>query len=242
MPERRPSAEPPLAAVNPIIRLHEADNVVVARATLLPGTAVEEVAVARRIPPGHKVAVAPDRGRRGGPPLRPDHRLRDRGRSRPGEHVHIAQPRRWATSRATTPSAPTPSPTPAARAGHLQGHRRADGRVATRNYIGILTSVNCSAHRRARHRRRTSRARPSPARPLADYPERRRRRRAHAQHRLRHGQPRARGCSSCAARSPATRAHANFAAVLVVGLGCEANQISAWLAQQGLREGETSAP
>jgi len=30
-------------------------------------------------------------------------------------------------------------------AGHLPGIVRADGRVATRNYIGILTSVNCSA-------------------------------------------------------------------------------------------------
>jgi altronate hydrolase len=33
--------------------------------------------------------------------------------------------------------------------------------------------------------------------------------------------------------------HANFAAVLVVGLGCEANQINAWLANSQLREGET---
>jgi altronate hydrolase len=32
--------------------------------------------------------------------------------------------------------------------------------------------------------------------------------------------------------------HANFAAVLVVGLGCEANQINAWLAHSGLREGK----
>ncbi|HEY0267460.1 MAG TPA: UxaA family hydrolase, partial [Rhizomicrobium sp.] len=28
----------------------------------------------------------------------------------------------------------------------FQGIRRPDGRAATRNYIGILTSVNCSAH------------------------------------------------------------------------------------------------
>lgn len=28
----------------------------------------------------------------------------------------------------------------------FMGIRRPDGRVATRNYIGILTSVNCSAH------------------------------------------------------------------------------------------------
>jgi altronate hydrolase len=33
--------------------------------------------------------------------------------------------------------------------------------------------------------------------------------------------------------------HANFAGVLVVGLGCEANQINAWLAHSSLREGET---
>ena len=32
--------------------------------------------------------------------------------------------------------------------------------------------------------------------------------------------------------------HANFAGVLVVGLGCEANQINAWLAHSSLREGE----
>jgi hypothetical protein len=40
--------------------------------------------------------------------------------------------------------APTSSP-PCAPAGHLHGHKRSDGRVATRNYIGILSSVNCSA-------------------------------------------------------------------------------------------------
>ena len=33
--------------------------------------------------------------------------------------------------------------------------------------------------------------------------------------------------------------HANFWGVLVVGLGCEANQINAWLAHSSLREGET---
>jgi altronate dehydratase len=27
----------------------------------------------------------------------------------------------------------------------FQGYRRANGKVGTRNYIGILTSVNCSA-------------------------------------------------------------------------------------------------
>jgi altronate hydrolase len=33
--------------------------------------------------------------------------------------------------------------------------------------------------------------------------------------------------------------HPNFAGVLAVGLGCEANQINAWLAHSSLREGDT---
>ncbi len=65
------------------------------------------------------------------------------------------------------------------------GIKRADGRVATRNYIGILTSVNCSATAAraiADHFSRQT----NPA-ALADFPERRRRGRADARHRLRHG-------------------------------------------------------
>ncbi len=34
---------------------------------------------------------------------------------------------------------------PAAEAATFQGIRRADGGIATRNYIGVLTTVNCSA-------------------------------------------------------------------------------------------------
>ena len=56
------------------------------------------------------------------------------------------------TSAWTTPSAPTssaPSASPAADAAGpsrtFEGYRRGDGRVGTRNYVGILTSVNCSA-------------------------------------------------------------------------------------------------
>ena len=38
------------------IRLHPADNVVVARMDILPGTRVEgEIAAATRVPPGHKI-------------------------------------------------------------------------------------------------------------------------------------------------------------------------------------------
>ena len=43
-----------------VIQLHPKDSVVIARASLVPGTPVAEgVAAAERIPPGHKVAVLP---------------------------------------------------------------------------------------------------------------------------------------------------------------------------------------
>ena len=47
-------------SVQPVIRLHPEDNVVIARATLLPGTPVaENLTAAGRIPAGHKVATRP---------------------------------------------------------------------------------------------------------------------------------------------------------------------------------------
>ena len=44
----------------PVIWLHPSDSVVIARATMLPGTPVADgIAVSDRIPAGHKVAVRP---------------------------------------------------------------------------------------------------------------------------------------------------------------------------------------
>ena len=110
------------------------------------------------------------------------------------------------------------------------GIGRADGRVATRNYIGILSTVNCSAtvvRAIADHFSRQT----NPA-ALADYPERRRRRRARARHGLRHGQRRRGHARPASARSAAMRSTPNFAGVLVIGLGCESNQISSLLGAQ----------
>ena len=171
------------------------------------------------------------RRRRAGAPLQPDHRLRHARRSRAGEHVHthnLDMGRKGDFERDYAFGADVKPRARAAARRRFMGIVRADGRVATRNYIGILTSVNCSATAAraiADHFSRQT----NPA-ALAAYPERRRRGRADARHRLRHGQ-RGRGMQTAAsARSPAMRTHANFAGVLVVGLGCEANQINAWLA------------
>jgi hypothetical protein len=55
---------PKVAVVNPVIRLHEADSVVVARTTLLPGTPVANGVIAtQRDPPWAQGGRPQDRGR-----------------------------------------------------------------------------------------------------------------------------------------------------------------------------------
>ena len=184
------------------IRLHPADDVVIARQQLVGGTKLldENVTVVGLVPPGHKVAT---RAIAAGEPVRRYNQIigfasRDIA---PGEHVHLHNLAMGDFARDYAFGADVKPTQYVDAAGDVHGHRaRADGRVATRNYIGILTTVNCSAtvargiadHFRAR---RASRA----------FPERRRRRRADARLRLRHGQRTARACRSCGARSAATR-------------------------------------
>ncbi|MBV8168884.1 MAG: UxaA family hydrolase, partial [Alphaproteobacteria bacterium] len=138
-----------MSASGPLtIRLHPADNVVVARADLLPGTGLPGTNVVTRthIPAGHKVAVAP---------VAKDEPLRKYDQIigfatepvQPGDHVHVHNcamrdfDRDYAFGADMKPTADVP----AAQRATFQGIKRADGRVATRNYIGVLTTVNCSA-------------------------------------------------------------------------------------------------
>ena len=116
----------------------------------------------------------------------------------------------------------------------FMGYRRADGRAATRNYIGIVTTVNCSAA--------TSRMIAGKLEPLlAQYPN------IDGVVPLTHGG----GCGMAASglemdvlrRTLAgyTR-HPNMAAVVVLGLGCETNQISGLMNAEGLKEGPKLIP
>ena len=99
-----------------------------------------------RIPAGPQDRDARRRAGRAGAPLQPDHRLRH-ARHRAPASTCTCTTSRWATSQrdyafcVADRSRPSSSPSPAT----FLGIVRADGRVATRNYIGILTSVNCSA-------------------------------------------------------------------------------------------------
>lgn len=214
----------------PFIRIHADDDVVIARTQLVGGTMLEGgVTVSGLVPPGHKVAV---RAIAKGQPVRRygqviGHATADIA---PGQHVHVHNLAFADFARAHEPGAgakPTAYvDTPAT----FEGIVRPDGRIATRNYIGVLTSVNCSATAAraiADHFRGDA---------LAGYPN------VDGVVALTHGM----GCATAAdgeelrvlRRTLGGYArHANFAAVLVVGLGCETNQIQGLVAQEGLAEG-----
>ena len=114
----------------------------------------------------------------------------------------------------------------------FEGFRRGNGKAGTRNYIGILTSVNCSASV-ARFMAEAVDALGHPGR----LSQRRRRRLVRARHRLRHCRL-GRGLRGAAAHAVGLRRPPNFAAALVVGLGCEVFQIERLKAKYGLIEGD----
>ena len=113
----------------------------------------------------------------------------------------------------------------------FMGIKRADGRIATRNYIGILTSVNCSAtvaRMIAEHFKNR----------LDDYPN------VDGVVALTHKT----GCGM-ASEGEATDVlrrtiagyarHPNFYSSQLIGLGCEANQINMLLSAEGLKKSAT---
>jgi altronate hydrolase len=224
--------------MTPFIRLHPSDDVLIARSQLVGGTSVESISVRGLIPAGHKVAT---RAIAIGEPVRRYNQIIGFA-SKPiaaGEHVHTHNlwmgeakgdfARDYAIGADVKPA-------PARRQATFMGYRRTDGRVATRNYIGVLSSVNCSATAARAIADQFSRQNHPQA--LAAYPN------VDGVVALTHGS----GCGmdgdglglQVLQRTLAGYAtHANFCAVLVVGLGCESNQINAWLASSDLREGDT---
>ena len=224
--------------MTPFIRLHPSDDVLIARSQLVGGTSVESISVRGLIPAGHKVAT---RALAVGDPVRRYNQIIGFASKAiaAGEHVHTHNlwmgEAKGDFARDYAIGADVKAPQQRREASFL-GYRRSDGRVATRNYIGVLSSVNCSATAARAIADRFSRQNHPEA--LADFPN------VDGVVALTHGS----GCGMDAdglglrvlQRTLAGYAtHANFCAVLVVGLGCESNQINAWLASSSLREGET---
>jgi len=216
----------------PVIRLHPDDGVVIARATLLPGAPVAPgIAALDRIPAGHKVAV---RAHETGEPIRRYGQVIGFATKpiEPGRHVHVqncgmgdfAKDYAYGIDAKPTETIDPPAT--------FEGIRRAGGKVATRNYIGILTSVNCSAHVADLIADAFKRSPFSNADPLADFPN------VDGVVALTHKT----GCGMSMGeplkllrRTLAGYArHGNFSHVIVLGLGCEVNQIGAMMEEQRL--------
>ena len=129
-----------------VIRIHPDDDVVIAREQLIGGSLLAGygVTVAGLVPPGHKVALRPVAA---GAPVRRYNQIIGIARVpiAAGAHVHshnlefASFARDYAVGQGVTPTDYVAQPAT------FDGIVRADGRVATRNYIGVLTSVNCSA-------------------------------------------------------------------------------------------------
>ncbi|RAP43140.1 galactonate dehydratase [Rhodovulum viride] len=131
------------------VRLSEADNVVTAATALAPGQA----GAVQPIPMGHKMAT--EAIATGAPVLKYAQVIGYAAEDiAPGAHVHthnlafraVGADYAFATNLRPAPPAPA--------ADRFLGYRRPTGRVGTRNFIAVLTSVNCSAtaaHRIAAH-------------------------------------------------------------------------------------------
>lgn len=129
------------------VRLHGDDNVVVATADLTAGTNVSGVVLLGPVPTGHKLATVSIAK---GEVIRKYDQIIGFASVdiQPGEHVHIHNCEyRGDFERDTSPGVDA-TPTdfvPVNQRATFEGIVRADGRVGTRNYVGILATVNCSA-------------------------------------------------------------------------------------------------
>jgi altronate hydrolase len=215
------------------VHLHPADNVVVAVDPLPVGATVRGVAVRQRVARGHKLAIAAVA--EGAPLLKFGQVIGFAATPvAPGDWVHehnvtlhaFDRDYRFAEAARVEPVLPV------AEQATFQGYRRAGGRVGTRNYIGVLTSVNCSATVAKLIAREIERSDI-----LADYPN------VDGVIPLVHGTGcamdlKGEGYELLKRTQWGYAANPNMAGVLMVGLGCEAFQIGAWKAAYGIAESE----
>ncbi len=127
------------------IRLHGDDNVVIALADLEAGSTVEGVSVPlpQKISRGHKIATRPIA--EGENVLRYGQIIgQAKSAISAGEHIHVHNLGMSEHSRDYGFASQNAPLEPASETRTFQGYKRADGRVGTRNYLGVLTSVNCS--------------------------------------------------------------------------------------------------
>ncbi|MBP6901360.1 MAG: altronate dehydratase [Burkholderiaceae bacterium] len=222
--------------MSPLIRLHPADNVLVVRRPLALGQELPEfgLKLKAQVPAGHKIAAraiaAGERVTKYNVVI--GAATRDIAA---GEHVHghnLALDPQVLDDYRDPGFGLDVKPVdfvPADQRAQFMGYVRHDGRVGTRNFIALISTVNCSAtaiHKAAAHF--------TPER-LAAYPNV-------------DGVVAFAQTSGCGMSSPSEHfdllrrtiagyaTHANVAGALIVGLGCERNQVAELIASQGLAD------
>ena len=135
-----PTAEPRT------LRLHASDNVIVAVDQVAQGAIAKGITATGRIPRGHKMATVPIA--KGAPVFKFGQIIGFATENIvPGMHIHTHNcafgefDRDYAFAKDAKPEPLLPLEARAT----FEGYRRANGKAGTRNYIGVLTSVNCSA-------------------------------------------------------------------------------------------------
>src|SRR3954463_13836380 len=136
------------------LRLRDSDNVAVAKRPLAAGLALNgsiSLTTDREIPAGHKIAVASIAE---GQPILKYGQVIGYARKTiaPGQHVHThnvamradADDRTQLAHECCIDYRPIQLH-PQQQSKYFPGYQRPDGRVGTRNYIGVISSVNCSA-------------------------------------------------------------------------------------------------
>lgn len=213
---------------NPVLRLSGDDNVGVALRTLKAGESVNDIALEHSIPKGHKIALAP---------IVAGERVRKyaqtigvaRADIAAGEHIHTHN-LDFLNNDAAHEFCSDVNELTVNRTDTFRGFKRGDNRVGTRNFIAVLSSVNCSAT--AVHHIVNSIS----DEVLQNYPN------VDGIAAFTHGT----GCGMATQGEgwdnlqrvlAGYATHPNIGGVLFVGLGCEASQIQSTLSEHSLVRG-----
>ncbi|HLH51276.1 MAG TPA: altronate dehydratase family protein [Roseiarcus sp.] len=216
------------------LRLNAEDNVVIAVDEIRAGDQPRNAPAAlARVPKGHKMASAPIAA--GAPILKFGQIIGFASKPiAPGEwvHEHNVEMHDFARDYRFCEAAKPEALLPAEQRATFQGFRRANGKAGTRNYVAILTSVNCSATVARLIAREAERSGM-----LDDYPN------VDGVIALVHGT----GCGMAAKGEGfeilkrtqwGYAANPNVGGVLLVGLGCEVFQIGRMKEEYGIVEGD----
>ena len=216
------------------LQLHESDNVVVAVDRLEIGQpTASSVTVSERVPKGHKMAITAIAQ---GAPVRKFGQIIGFASQpiAPGAwvHEHNLAMGDFARDYAFCEARHDPLMLAPLERATFEGYRRANGKVGTRNYLAILTSVNCSASAARFIARDVERSGI-----LADYPN------IDGVIALVHGtgcgmENKGEGFEALARTQWGYAANPNVAGVLLVGLGCEVFQIARLKQHYNIVEGD----